>query len=134
MLELMSKKSYKQAMDIADVIDWRKVKNVAMLCTVSEIYEYKKEYQKSRDILFLAYDRAPESRKIIYRLGTLALKLKEVKEAEDCLEEFVALAPKDPNQFILKYKILKEILMWIKLLNRKINNFFADKKTNTVYN
>ena len=108
MLELMSKKSYKQAMDIADVIDWRKVKNVAMLCAVSEIYEYNKEYQKSRDILFLAYDRAPESRKIIYRLGTLALKLKEVKEAEDCLEEFVALAPKDPNQFILKYKILKE--------------------------
>ena len=108
MLELMSKKSYKQAMDIADVIDWRKVKNVSMLCAVSEIYEYNKEYQKSRDILFLAYDRAPESRKIIYRLGTLALKLKEVKEAEDCLEEFVALAPKDPNQYILKYKILKE--------------------------
>lgn len=108
MLELMSKKSYKQAMDIADVIDWRKVKNASMLCTVSEIYEYNKEFQKSRDILFLAYDRAPESRKIIYRLGTLALKLGEVKEAEDCLEEFVALAPKDPNQYILKYKILKE--------------------------
>ena len=108
MLELMSKKSYKQAMDIADVIDWRKVKNVPMLCAVSEIYEYNKEYQKSRDILFVAYDRSPESRKIIYRLGTLALKLKEVKEAEDCLEEFIALAPKDPNQYILKYKILKE--------------------------
>lgn len=108
MLELMSKKSYKQAMDIADVIDWRKVKNVPMLCAVSEIYEYNKEYQKSRDILFMAYDRSPESRKIIYRLGTLALKLKEVKEAEDCLEEFIALAPKDPNQYILKYKILKE--------------------------
>lgn len=108
MLELMSKKSYKQAMDIADVIDWRKVKNAAMLCTVSEIYEYNREFQKSRDILFLAYDRAPESKKIIYRLGTLALKLKEVKEAEDCLEEFAALAPKDPNQYILKYKILKE--------------------------
>ena len=108
MLELMSKKSYKQAMDIADVIDWRKVKNVSMLCAVSEIYEYNKEYQKGRDILFLAYDRAPESRKIIYRLGTLALRTKDVKEAEDCLEEFIALAPKDPNQYILKYKILKE--------------------------
>ena len=108
MLELMSKKSYKQAMDIADAIDWRKVKNVSMLCAVSEIYEYNKEYQKSRDILFLAYDRSPESRKIIYRLGTLALKTKDAKEAEDCLEEFIALAPKDPNQYILKYKILKE--------------------------
>lgn len=108
MLGYMSKRSYKQAMDIADVIDWRKVKNVSMLCAVSEIYEYNKEYQKSREILFLAYDRAPESRKIVYRLGTLALKLNEVKEAEDCLEEFIAVAGKDPNQYILKYKILKE--------------------------
>ena len=107
MLDLMSRKSYKQAMDIADEIDWRKVKNTAMLCAVSEIYEYNGEYQKSRDILFLAYDRSPESRKIIYRLGTLALKLGEMKEAMDCYDEFIALAPKDPNQYIFKYKILK---------------------------
>lgn len=107
MLEYMRQKSYKQAMDIADMIDWRKVKNVSMLCAVSEIYEANKEYQKSRDILFLAYDRSPDSRKIIYRLGTLALKLGEVKEAVDCYEEFIALAPKDPNQYVFKYKILK---------------------------
>lgn len=107
MLECMRQKSYKQAMDIADAIDWRKVKNISMLCAVSEVYEYNGEYQKSRDILFLAYDRSPDSRKIIYRLGTLALKLGEVKEATDCYEEFVALAPKDPNQYVLKYKILK---------------------------
>ena len=107
MLELMRNKSYKQAMDIADEIDWRKVKNTAMLCAVSEIYEYNGEYQKSRDILFLAYDRSPESRKIIYRLGTLALKLGEMKEAMDCYDEFIALAPKDSNQYIFKYKILK---------------------------
>ena len=97
MLECMRQKSYKQAMDIADAIDWRKVKNISMLCAVSEVYEYNGEYQKSRDILFLAYDRSPDSRKIIYRLGTLALKLGEVKEATDCYEECVALAPKDPN-------------------------------------
>lgn len=107
MLEYMRQKSYKQAMDIADMIDWRKVKNVSMLCAVSEIYEVNKEYQKSRDILFLAYDRSPDSRKIIYRLGTLALKLGEVKEAVDCYDEFIALAPKDPNQYVFKYKILK---------------------------
>lgn len=107
MLAYMSERSYKQAMDIADVIDWRKVKNVSMLCAVSEIYEYNGEYQKSRDILFLAYDRSPESRKIIYRLGTLALKLGEVKEAEDCYDEFLALAPKDPNQYVFRYKILR---------------------------
>lgn len=107
MLEYMRQKSYKQAMDIADMIDWRKVKNVSMLCAVSEIYEANKEYEKSRDILFLVYDRSPESRKIVYRLGTLALKLGEVKEAMDCYEEFIALAPKDPNRYVFKYKILK---------------------------
>ena len=107
MLEYMGQKSYKQASDIADVIDWRRVKNVSMLCAVSEIYEYNGEYEKSRDILFLAYERSPESRKIIYRLGTLALKMGEVQEAYDCYEEFVKLAPKDPNQYILMYKILK---------------------------
>ncbi len=74
---------------------------------MSEIYEANKEYEKSRDILFLVYDRSPESRKIVYRLGTLALKLGEVKEAMDCYEEFIALAPKDPNRYVFKYKILK---------------------------
>ena len=103
----MKQKSYKEAMDIADVIDWNKVKNVSMLCIVSEIYECNGEYQKSRDVLFLAYDRSPDSKKIIYRLGTLALKLGDVKEAMDCYEEFVAVAPKDPNQYVFKYKILK---------------------------
>lgn len=107
MLEYMSQKSYRQAMDIADMIDWRKVKNISMLGAVSEIYEANKEYDKSREILFLAYDRVPDSKKIIYRLGTLALKLGEIKEAVDCYEEFLAVAPKDPNQYVFKYKILK---------------------------
>ena len=107
MLEYMEQKSYKKAMEIADSIDWRKAKNAAMLCTASEIYEYNGEYEKSRKILFIAYDRAPGSRKIVYRLGTLALKLNDVREATDCYEEFIAMAPKDPNQYILRYKILK---------------------------
>ena len=107
MLEYMEQKSYKKAMEIADSIDWRKAKNAAMLCTASEIYEYNGEYEKSREILFIAYDRAPGSRKIVYRLGTLALKLNDVREATDCYEEFIAMAPKDPNQYILRYKSLK---------------------------
>ena len=94
-------------MDIAESIDWRRVKNASMLNTVSEIYEYNGEFKKGRDILFLAFDRAPGSRKIVYRLGTLALKIKDIREATDCYEEFVKLAPKDPNQYILKYKILR---------------------------
>lgn len=107
MQEHMERKRYKKAMEIADTIDWRRVKNPAMLNSVSEIYEFNGEYQKSRDVLFVAYDRAPNSRKTIYRLGTLALRLNDVDEASDCYEEFVKLAPKDPNQYILKYKILK---------------------------
>lgn len=107
MLEYAEEKQYKKAMEIADTIDWRRVKNPSMLNTVSEIYEYNGEFQKSRDILFVAYDRAPESRKIIYRLGLLALKINDTDEASDCYEEFVKVAPKDPNQYILKYKILK---------------------------
>ena len=107
MLEYMDKKQYKKAMEIADTIDWRRVKNVSMLNMVSEIYEYNGEFQKSRDILFVAFDRAPGSRKIVYRLGNLALKIEDFEEASDCYEEFVKLAPKDPNQYILKYKILR---------------------------
>lgn len=107
MLEYMEQKAYGKAMEIADTIDWRKVKNASMLCSVSEIYEQNEKYEKSRDVLFIAYDRTPGSRKIIYRLGILALKLGEPSEAMDCYEEFVAVAPKDPNQYILRYKILK---------------------------
>ena len=107
MFQYMKEKSYKEALQIAESMEWKKVKNVAVLNAVSEVYEMNEEYQKSRDILFLAYDRAPESKKIIYRLGMLALKMGELKEAMDCYEEFMALAPKDPNGFIFKYKILK---------------------------
>lgn len=107
MLEYMEQKAYGKAMEIADTIDWRKVKNASMLCSVSEIYEQNEKYEKSRDVLFIAYDRTPGSRKIIYRLGILALKIGEPSEAMDCYEEFVSVAPKDPNQYILRYKILK---------------------------
>ena len=107
MLEYLESKQYKKAMEIADTIDWRRVKSASMLNTVSEIYEYNGEFQKSRDILFVAFDRSPGSRKIVYRLGTLALKINDVEEASDCYEEFVKLAPRDPNQYILKYRILR---------------------------
>ncbi len=107
MLEYAMQGNYQAAMDIADRIDWNKVKNTATLTTVSEIYERNREYQKSRDVLFLAYDRTPDSKKIVYRLGTLAIKLGELKEAEDCFEEFSSIAPKDPNCYVLRYKLLK---------------------------
>ena len=107
MLEYAEEKSYKKAMEIADTIDWSKVKNASMLEAVSEIYENSGELDRAREILFIAYEKAPSSRKIIYRLGQLALKSHQLDEAMDCYEEFVKIAPKDPNQYILKYKILK---------------------------
>ncbi|MFI3171480.1 MAG: hypothetical protein R3Y58_03780 [Eubacteriales bacterium] len=103
----VARKDYRKAMEVTDTIDWRRVKNADMLCTVSEIYENNGQFEKSRDILFIAYDRAPENRKIVYRLGILALKLGDTAEAMDCYEEFLIIAPKDPNQYILRYKILK---------------------------
>lgn len=107
MLKYLKGELYEEALAIAESIDWSKVKNAPVLCAVSEVYEHCGQIEKSREILFTAYDHAPESKKVVYRLGILALKLGQLKEASDCYDEFVALAPKDPNRFVLKYKILK---------------------------
>ena len=107
MLKLASQRSYKEAMEIAESIDWSKVKNTSILCAVSEIYEANREYLKGRELLLSAYERATDSKKIIYRLGLLAVKLDDVKEATECYEEFLKVAPKDPNRFVLQYRILK---------------------------
>ena len=108
MLELMEDGAYRKAAEIADTIDWRRVRNVSMLTQVSDIYEKNKEYQKSYEVLNAAYHRAEGSRKIISRLCTLALKTGNVDEAIDYYDDFVQIAPKDPNQYILRYQILRE--------------------------
>ena len=107
MLELMEDGAYRQAAEIADEIDWKRVRNTGMLANVSEIYEKNKEYQKAYEVLNLAYRRAEGSRKIISRLCTLAVKTENVDEAIDYYDDFVQIAPKDPNQYILKYQILR---------------------------
>ena len=117
MLAYAEQKSYQKAMSIADTIDWRKVKKTAMLSTVSEIYENAGELGKARDTLFIAYDKAPSSRKVVYRLGIISLKLGHFDEAADCYEEFVKLAPKDPNQYILRYKNRLKLLKISSILN-----------------
>lgn len=81
--------------------------NAMMLANVSDIYEKTGEYQKSYDILQIAYHRAEGSRKVLYRLSSLALKTGNVDEAIDFYDEFVQLAPKDPNRHILRYQILR---------------------------
>ena len=107
MLELMEDGAYKKAAEIADSIDWKRVRNVTMLTNVSDIYEKNTEYQKSYDVLTIAYHRGESSRKVIYRLCTLALKTGNVDEAIDYYDDFVQIAPKDPNQHILRYQILR---------------------------
>ena len=107
MLELMEDGAYRQAAEIADVIDWKRVRNTGMLANVSEIYEKNKEYQKAYEVLNLAYRRAEGSRKIISRLCTLAVKTGNVDEAIDYYDDFIQIAPKDPNQYILRYQILR---------------------------
>ena len=107
MIELMQNEEYGEAKEIADSIDWRRVRNAMMLANVSDIYEKTGEYQKSYDILQIAYHRAEGSRKVLYRLSSLALKTGNVDEAIDFYDEFVQLAPNDPNRHILRYQILR---------------------------
>ena len=89
MIELMQNEEYGEAKEIADSIDWRRVRNAMMLANVSDIYEKTGEYQKSYDILQIAYHRAEGSRKVLYRLSSLALKTGNVDEAIDFYDEFV---------------------------------------------
>lgn len=103
----VDQKKYKEAMDVVDSIDWRRVKNVRNLCVVGEIYAANKRYEESREIFLLAYHRAPIGKNILYRLIEVSLKMKDVQEAEEFFEEFQEVAPNDSNQYILRYKISK---------------------------
>ena len=98
---------YKAAMDIADTIDWRRVSSVSLLSMVSEIYEKNRDYKEAKEILKLAYERAPIGKRLLYKLALLSLEEGNVQEAEAYYREFYDLAPDDPRQHILRYLILK---------------------------
>ena len=104
---LVEKKNYKDAMEVVDSIDWRRVKNVHTLCVVGEIYAANKRYEDSREIFLLAYHRAPIGRNILYRLIEVSLKMKDIDEAMEYYDEFLEVAPNDSTQYVLKYKIRK---------------------------
>lgn len=103
--DLIAHKEYAEAMAIADTIDWRRVKNIMMLTTVSDLYKINRKYDVSRDLLLLAYDRHPGGRTIVYSLCELSIKLGEFVQAVEYYKEFVRVAPNDSGRFILKYKI-----------------------------
>lgn len=93
---------------MVDSIDWRRVKNIRTLCVVGEIYAANKRYEDSKEILLLAYHRAPIGKNILYRLVEISLKMGDIQEASEFYQEYREIAPNDNNQYILKYKILKE--------------------------
>lgn len=107
--ELIETENYAQAAEIADSIDWRKVKSVRMLCMISDLYKINKRYEDARDLLLLAYERRPGSRSICYSLCELSIKTGELVQATEYFKEFVQVsAPDDAGRYILRYKLYKD--------------------------
>ncbi|MBP5152885.1 MAG: hypothetical protein ILP13_08245 [Lachnospiraceae bacterium] len=102
---LIQENKYKEAVEIADSIDWKNIKNSMMLCTVSDLYKACKRYEDSRDVLLLAYERNPGGRMILYSLCELSIKLGDVVNAIEYYKEFQQVAPKDSGRYVLKYKL-----------------------------
>ena len=103
--DLISRGEYAQAAEIADTIDWRRVKSVMMLCTISDLYKINRRYEDARDMLLLAYEHRPGGRTICYSLCELSIKMEEYVQAIEYYKEFVQVAPKDPGRYILQYKL-----------------------------
>ena len=106
--KLVNKNDFATAMKISDTIDWRRVRNANLLSMISQVYEKNREYQEAKEVLLLAYERAPIGKRLLYKLTELALKEGSIDEAEDYYREFCDLAPEDTRQHILRYLILKE--------------------------
>ena len=102
---LIQARKYREAVEIADTIEWRNVRNSMMLCTISDLYKMCKRFEDSRDVLMLAYQRNPGGRMILYSLCELSIKLGDVVNAIEYYKEFVAVAPRDTGRFVLKYKL-----------------------------
>ena len=102
---LIAEGDYAEAVKIADTIDWRRVKSVMMLCTISDLYKINRRYEDSRNILLLAYEKHTGGRLIVYSLCELSIKLEEFVQAIEYYKEFVRLAPKDTGRYILQYKL-----------------------------
>lgn len=102
---LIEEGEYAEAVVIADKIDWRRVKSVRMLCTISDLYKINRRYQESKDILLLAYEKHPTGRLIVYSLCELSIKMEEYVQAIEYYKEFVQIAPRDTGRYILQYRL-----------------------------
>ena len=102
-----AEEKYEEAAEIADTINWNKVKNVNGLVKAGEVYEKVQRYEDSRDVLLMAYDRSPIGRMIIYRLAEVSIKMEDFQAAQDYYDEFVEIAPHDTLKYVLRYDIKK---------------------------
>ena len=102
---LISRREFRKAVKIADEIDWTRVRSVAMLCTVSDLYKVNRRYKESKELLLMAYERHPGGRMILYSLCELCIKMGEVVQAIEYYKEFVQLAPMDNGKYVLQYKL-----------------------------
>lgn len=131
--KLIRKKEYRAAAKVADTMDFGKVKNNALLITIADVYEVIGEYDKARDILILAYERAQLGRQIAYRLARVSVKRKDLEEALEYYDDFVAVAPKDASKYILQYDISKlkgePIESQISILEQYVDDEMDDKWT-----
>lgn len=102
---LVGEKNYAAAAEIADSINWRKVRNVNSLMLVGEVYQQTGRYDDSKELLLMAYDRSPIGKKIIYRLAEIAIEAKQFEEAQEYYDEFVEIAPHDTLKYVLRYRL-----------------------------
>ena len=105
--KLYAKKDYETAAEIADSIDWSRVKNNSMLALVADAYEGTKQYDKARNVLEIAYERSPLGRQLAYRLTILSIRMRDFVAADQYYQEFAEMAPRDVAQYILKYRIAR---------------------------
>ncbi|MBQ1240340.1 MAG: tetratricopeptide repeat protein, partial [Lachnospiraceae bacterium] len=125
--KLVNRGDYATAMKICDTIDWRRVRNGSLLSMVSQIYEKNEEYQEAKEVLRIAYERAPVGKRILYKLTDLALREGRVGEAETYYREFCEVAQDDPRQYLLRYLILKEKKAPIEQLIRSLEAYTSSE-------
>ena len=131
MKSLCAVNDYESAAQIADTINWRKIKNINALVKAGEIYEKVGRYEESKEILLMAYDRSPIGRAIIYQLAEVAIKTKNFEEAKEYYDEFVEIAPHDNLKYVLKYEIQKaqgaDISVLIDILEELKNQEYSEE-------
>ena len=127
MRKMVNKGDYETAMKIADTIDWKKVRNANLLSMVATIYEKNNEYQDAKDILLLAFERAPIGKRLLYKLTDLALKEGNIEEAEAYYREFCDLAGDDPRQHLLRYMILKAMDAPVEQLIHSLEGYTSEE-------